>query len=258
MSAPLVEFRGVRLGYGRRTVLQGLDLRLGEGDYLGLVGPNGSGKTTLLRALIGNLPAQEGEILYRGGRERLRFGYVPQREGVDEVFPLSVEDVVLMGRYPRVGLMRRPGRQDREYAAHCLERVGLASMRRRPFSDLSGGQKQRVLMARALAGEPEVLLLDEPTTGMDLASEEDTCSLVGELHRQGMTVVMVTHLLDLVAHHARSVGILHEGLTVGPVEEVLTEERLSRLYGRPVRVVVVEGRPVVLGARPARREESPC
>ncbi len=258
MSLPLVEFRGVRLGYGRRTVLQGLDFRLQEGDYLGLVGPNGAGKTTLLRALLGNLPPREGEILYRGGRERPRFGYVPQREGVDEIFPLSVEDVVLMGRYPRLGLGRRPARSDREFAVHCLERVGMADLRYRPLSDLSGGQKQRVLMARALAGEPEVLLLDEPTTGMDLASEEDTLRLVDDLHRQGMTVVMVTHRLYLVANHARTVGILHQGLTVGPVAEVLDDRRLSALYGRPVRVSLVGGRRFVHGVLPSGEEEAAC
>lgn len=254
MTPPLIEFRGVRLGYGRRTVLQGLDLALEEGDYLGLVGPNGAGKTTLLRALVGTLRAQEGQILYRGGRDRLRFGYVPQREGVDEIFPLSVQDVVLMGRYPRIGLVRRPGRSDRDHADHCLERVGMADLRSRPFRDLSGGQKQRALMARALAGEPEVLLLDEPTTGMDLASEEDTMRLVDDVHRQGMTIVLVTHLLDLVAHHAHAVGILHEGLTVGRVEEILTDERLSALYGRRVRVHVVDGRRIVLGAEGPPRE----
>ncbi len=258
MSVPLVEFRGVRLGYGRHTVLEDLDFLLQEGDYLGLVGPNGAGKTTLLRALLGNLPAQQGRILYRGGREHPRFGYVPQREGVDEVFPLSVEDVVLMGRYPRLGLGRRPNRADREFTAGCLDRVGMADLRDRPLSDLSGGQKQRVLMARALAGEPEILVLDEPTTGMDLASEEDTLRLVDDLHRQGMTVIMVTHLLYLVANHARTVGILHHGLTVGPVEEVLDETRLSRLYGRPVRVTRVGRRRFVHGVLPSDEEEPAC
>ncbi len=258
MSVPLVEFRGVRLGYGRHAVLQDLDFLLQEGDYLGLVGPNGAGKTTLLRALLGNLSAQQGRILYRGGGERPRFGYVPQREGVDEVFPLSVEDVVLMGRYPRLGLGRRPTRADREFTAGCLERVGMADLRDRPLSDLSGGQKQRVLMARALAGEPEILVLDEPTTGMDLASEEDTLRLVDDLHRQGMTVVMVTHLLYLVANHARTVGILHQGLTVGPVEEILDEQRLSELYGRPVRVTRVGRRRFVHGGLPSEQEEAAC
>jgi len=257
MNATLVEFRRVRLGYGRHTVLSDLDLRLVRGDYLGLVGPNGAGKTTLLRALLGNLRALRGEILYPEG-QRPRFGYVPQREGVDEAFPFSVEDVTLMGRYPRMGLVHRPTRSDRDFARHCLERVGMADHRHRSLGDLSGGQKQRVLMARALAGEPEVLLLDEPTTGMDLASEEDTLHLIGDLHEQGMTVVMVTHLLYLVANHARTVGILHHGLTVGPVEEVLDETRLSRLYGRPVRVTRVGRRRFVHGVLPSDEEEPAC
>ncbi|HXE72206.1 MAG TPA: metal ABC transporter ATP-binding protein [Candidatus Nitrosotenuis sp.] len=253
----LVRFVDVTLGYGRRVVLSGVSFELRRGDYFGLVGPNGSGKTTLLRALLGNLRPKAGEILYQGQRRRcLRFGYVPQREQVDELFPLSVEDVVLMGRYGRIGLLRRPGRADREYCRQCLELVGLEERARAPFRVLSGGQKQRVLLARALAGEPEVLVLDEPTVGMDLGAEEDTMGMVDWLQEnRGLTVVLVTHELDIVARHAETMGLIHKGLVVGPVREVLTAERLSALYDRPVRVTDIEGMPVILGFEKRARDE---
>jgi ABC-type Mn2+/Zn2+ transport system ATPase subunit len=156
----LITFDGVTLGYGRRPVLTDLSFRIPEGDFLGLVGPNGAGKTTILRAILGSLAPTAGTISRADG---LRFGYVPQRDQVDYNFPLEVVDVVLMGRYDRVGLGRRPGRHDRERARAALEHVGIAHLADEPLSALSGGQRQRALIARALVGEPNLLVLDVPT-----------------------------------------------------------------------------------------------
>jgi len=231
----LITFDGVTLGYGRRPVLTGLGFEIPEGDFLGLVGPNGAGKTTILRAILGSLAPMSGSITRADG---LRFGYVPQRDQVDYNFPLKVVDVVLMGRYDRVGLARRPGKLDHDRARAALEHVGIASLANEPLSALSGGQRQRCLIARALVGEPNLLILDEPTNGMDLVSTTQILALVRELHeRDGLTVLMVSHALNEVANYVRRIALVLEGaFRVGEVDEIMTEETLSEMYGIPVEV----------------------
>ena len=157
MSAPLVKFDHATLGYGRRVVLSDLTFDIPPGDFLGLVGPNGAGKTTILRAILGSLTPMSGTVTIAPA---LRFGYVPQRDSVDYNFPLKVTDVVMMGRYDRIGVGRRPTRNDRRLALDALEHVGIADLAERQLSALSGGQKQRTLIARALVGEPNILVLD--------------------------------------------------------------------------------------------------
>jgi ABC-type Mn2+/Zn2+ transport system ATPase subunit len=231
----LITFDGVTLGYGRRPVLTGLGFEIPEGDFLGLVGPNGAGKTTILRAILGSLAPMAGTITRADG---LRFGYVPQRDQVDYNFPLKVVDVVLMGRYDRVGLARRPGKLDHDRARAALEHVGIAPLANEPLSALSGGQRQRCLIARALVGEPNLLILDEPTNGMDLVSTTQILALVRELHeRDGLTVLMVSHALNEVANYVRRIALVLEGaFRVGEVDEIMTEETLSEMYGIPVEV----------------------
>lgn len=245
----MIRFERVKLGYGRSSVLSELSFELKAGDYLGVVGPNGAGKTTLLRALMGILPPQSGRIVSLGGGRALRFGYVPQRLGVDELFPLSVSDIVMMGRFPLLGFGCRPSGADRKVVMACLERVGLSERGGSSFQMLSGGQKQRVLVARALAMEPDILILDEPTNGMDLGAEESFMELIDRLHGEAMTVVLVTHLLALVASHAKRVAILHGGLVLGEASQILTGPRLSQIYGRPVRVLEVGARRLVVTGR---------
>jgi len=224
----LVRFAGVRLGYGRRTILSGLDFAVPEGDFLGLVGPNGAGKTTVLRGILGSLRPLEGTIERSAG---LRFGYVPQRDQVDYSFPLKVLDVVLMGRYDRIGLGRRPGADDRRRAMAALEHVGIADLAERQLGDLSGGQKQRTLIARALVGEPNLLILDEPTNGMDLVSTTQILGLVRELHeRDGLTVIMVSHALNEVANYVERIAlVVGGGFRIGTVDEIMTEPVLSEM-----------------------------
>ena len=252
MSA-LVSFRGATLGYGRRVVLSGLDFEVAEGDFLGLVGPNGAGKTTVLRALLGTLAPLEGTVTRAPG---LRFGYVPQRDQVDYSFPLRVLDVVLMGRYERIGLARRPGREDRERAMAALEHVGIAELAGRPLKDLSGGQKQRTLIARALVGEPNVLVLDEPTNGMDLVATTQILGLVRELHeRDNLTVIMVSHALNEVANYVERIAlVVGGGFRIGAVDEIMTEPVLSDIYGIPVEVDSHDGHRIVLARRLAGEE----
>jgi len=254
MSA-LVSFDRVALGYGRRTVLSDLSFTVAERDFLGLVGPNGAGKTTVLRAILGTLRPQEGTLVRAPG---LRFGYVPQRDQVDYNFPLKVLDVVMMGRYDRIGLARRPGKDDRDRALAALDHVGIADLAGRQLKDLSGGQKQRTLIARALVGEPNILVLDEPTNGMDLVSTTQILGLVRELHeRDGITVIMVSHALNEVANYVERIALVVEGaFRIGSVDEIMTVPVLSEMYGIPVEVDSFNGHRIVLARRFRPGEEA--
>ena len=244
----LVSFRDATLGYSHHAVLRGINLDILEHDFLGIVGPNGSGKTTILRTFLGSLKPLAGSVTIAPG---LRFGYVPQRDAVDTLFPLQVLEVVMMGRYDRIGLGRRPKATDRELARLALDRVGIAHLADRPLNSLSGGQRQRTLIARALVGEPNVLVLDEPTNGMDLVATTQILGLVRDLHeRTGITVVMVSHALNEVANYVERIALVHEGgYVVGTVDEVMTQQSLSAMYGIPVEVSSFEGHRIVLAKR---------
>jgi ABC-type Mn2+/Zn2+ transport system ATPase subunit len=256
MTPPLIEFRGVALGYGHRVVLRNISFAIESGDYLGLVGPNGAGKTTIVRAILGTLAPLAGSVrIGTGGQERVHVGYVPQRDSIDSVLPYTAQEVVLMGRYRQIGLIRRPTTGDRAITDRALayaEAIGFADA---PFKDLSGGQKQRVLIARALATQPEVLILDEPTNGMDLSSRLSILQLIAYLHEeQRLTVIMVSHLLDDVANHVRRLAIVQQGVfQVGVVEEILTGPNLSSLYQRPIDVVRIGSHTAIL---PGENRES--
>ncbi|MEX0843083.1 MAG: metal ABC transporter ATP-binding protein [Gemmatimonadota bacterium] len=245
-AAPLISFRGAVLGYHGRPILPPLDVEILEGDFLGLVGPNGSGKTTILRAMMGLVNPLEGSVSLNAA-DRIRFGYVPQRKALDSGWPLRAIDVVMMGLLDRVGILRRPSGEHRQEAARAMEATDILDLAEVSFDALSGGQKQRTLIARALAGRPSVLLLDEPTAGMDFPSTQAILSVLDELHAGGITIVMVTHQLNEVANTTRRVGLLGpEGIHVGPNRDVLTSERLSGLYGVPVNVVELAGDVVIL------------
>jgi ABC-type Mn2+/Zn2+ transport system ATPase subunit len=230
---PLVQFQDVQLGYGRQVVLQNVQLDIFRGDFFGLVGPNGSGKTTLLRCLLGILKPLRGQVARAEG---LRIGYVPQREMLDPLFPLTALDIVLMGRYPHAGIFRSPRRNDRELAMQCLEQVGLADSAHKLYRELSGGQRQRVLIARALAVQPNLLVLDEPTNGLDLPTEAAILGFIERLHQHdGLTIVLVSHVLNVVARYASRMGVLLDGrLLVGDAEQLMQEQVLEEVYGVPV------------------------
>ncbi len=254
MSA-LVAVHGAAIGYGREPFLSGIDLSVAEGDFLAMVGPNGGGKTTLLRVLLGALPLLAGRREQRGP---LRIGYVPQRDHVDTIWPLTAAEVVIMGRYPLLGPARRPDGVDHDAVRIALERVGIGHVAERPYGELSGGQRQRTLIARALAADPELLALDEPTNGMDPAAELETMEVLRALHGGGRrAIVMVSHRLEAVANYARSLAFLDKDralFRVGSLEEMLQPAALSQLYGREVAVREENGRrfvyPVNGEARP--------
>ncbi len=243
----LIELRQVRVGHHRQPLLPPIDLNIAPGIFLGVVGPNGSGKTTIVKTILGLLPPVSGVVEFPAKR-RPRFGYVPQRDSVDPSFPLTALQIALMGRYGIIGPGRRPKPADLERARTALADVGAADLAERPYHALSGGQRQRVLVARALAGEPEILILDEPTTGMDLPSERSMLDLVASFTQRQIAVVMISHHLGLVSDYAGVLALVAgpgRHVEIGPREEILTSSRLTQIYGRPVAVRSVEGHAVV-------------
>lgn len=250
MSERLIDIHDATFGYGRTVVLRKVEFGLDAGDFVGLVGPNGAGKTTLLRGLLGLVRPQGGErrINPPGGAADVVFGYVPQEKAVDPFFPLSVLDVVLMGRYRVLGPGRRPTPQDRRMALACLGHVQLEHLANTSFQELSGGQKQRVLLARAFAAEPHVLVLDEPTSAMDLAAEKGLMSVIKEQHEaRGLTVVLATHDLNLIGRYASKIAIVAGGHVIsGPPQDLLKTGQLREVYGVDLEVHEVQGRRLIL------------
>jgi manganese/iron transport system ATP-binding protein len=248
---PALLLDGATAAFGRDVVLQGITGRLDAGGSLALIGPNGAGKTTLIRAVLGLVPLASGRIEVLGrapAHARGRVAYVPQAEALDRSFPVSALQVVLMGRYRRVGWLRRPGRADRERAADALERVGLGSRAKDRFGLLSGGQRQRVLLARAIAQEAELLLLDEPFNGVDSTTTDVLLEVIGELRATGVSAVMSTHDLA-VAHLACDEACLlnRHQVAFGPIERTLTADRLRETYGGAA--VVLAGGSTILTTR---------
>lgn len=242
-----LEVRGLWAGYQSRVALEDVSFQLPAGSLTGLVGPNGSGKSTLLRVIVGLQSPWRGSVSVLGenGRQgRRHLGYMPQTELVDWSFPVSVFDVVMMGRYGRLGLLRRPGRQDRQIVRRCLEQVGLSDLADRQIGELSGGQQRRALIARALAQKGEVLLLDEPTTGLDASAQHDLLELLELLRNDGKTLLVATHDLSWVATCCDCCILVNTRLIAcGQPREVLTEERLLAAYQHHLAALLVSGRP---------------
>jgi manganese/iron transport system ATP-binding protein len=226
---------GVWAGYNGRPALEDIDLCLSRGNMVGLVGPNGSGKSTLIKVVLGLVRPWRGEVTVFGrpvDRMRTRVAYTPQAELVDWQFPVTVAEVVMMGRYGRLGPLRRPRRQDRLAVEQSLERVGIEGLADRQIGELSGGQQQRMLVARALAQEPEVLLLDEPMVALDATSQHELLTLFEELREQGKTLLVATHDLTCVAESFDAGLLLNRRVVAyGPPTEIFTEERLNEAYG---------------------------
>ncbi len=239
MASPVIEMRGLDFSYdGRNNVLEDVSLAVSELDFASVIGPNGGGKTTLLKIVLGLLQATAGTVRVLGTsprRARPRIGYMPQYATLDPSFPVEVGEVVLMGRLGPTLPVGRFSRTDREAAESALERVGLAGLGRRPFAEVSGGQRQRVLLARALASDPELLLLDEPASGLDQKVEQDFFELLRELNRS-KTLLLVSHDLGFVQSFVRSVICVHRTVDVHPTAS-LDGTTISELYGGEVRAV---------------------
>jgi manganese/zinc/iron transport system ATP- binding protein len=235
VSVPALEARDVTVAFDRRPALWGVDLTLNGPGLVGVVGPGGGGKSTLLKAALGLVPLVGGGVTVFGvpaERARPRVGYVPQRHGVDWGYPVSTLDVALMGACGRLSWFRRPGAAERELARACLAQVGLGGLERRPVGRLSVGQRQRALLARALAQRADLYLVDEPTAGVDGATEEAVFAVLRELRSQGKTLLVVHHdLRQVPACFDRVVLLNRRVVAAGPTAEAFTAENLRRTFG---------------------------
>lgn len=255
--------RGLSFRYpgAARDAVAGIDLAVRAGEFIALLGPNGSGKSTLLRLLLGSLRATHGAVLY-GGRNveewpraelARRIGVVTQTEEI--AFPITVRELVAMGRYPYLGAWRRETADDRRAITRALDRCEVGALAGRSVLELSGGERQRARLARALAQQPRSLVLDEPTAALDIAHEMSLFELLAALSRDGATVLVVTHHINLAARYARRLALLDAGRIVadGEPAAVLTRDTIETVYQWPVRIRIEEGAPQVV---PARRPQT--
>lgn len=234
-TVPPLEVHDMTVAYHRKPVLWDINLALPEGQLTGIIGPNGAGKSTLIKAILGLVPKVSGRVRICGKpyeQQRHLVGYVPQRESVDWDFPISALDVVLMGRYGRLGWFRRPGKADRQAALESLDQVGMADYADRQIAQLSGGQQQRVFLARALVQDARIYFMDEPFSGVDAATEAAIVELLRELKQRGRTMVVVHHDLQTVERYFDYLILLNMRIVaVGATKEVFTPINLKHTYG---------------------------
>ncbi len=241
MTHPIIRFDHASFGFPGTVALEDISLSILESEFVGVIGPNGSGKTTLCRAVLGLMAPLSGTLrVLDCACEELRchhralIGYLPQKGMIDRNFPVTVLEAVMMGRYGALGLFRRPSRKDRDIARQALTQVGMDHHRDSALGALSGGQQQRVFIARALAQQPRILLLDEPTTGLDLTAQHSVVELIQQLHQElKLTVLMITHDINMIRSRVDRLVLLKTKLfAAGPPQDVLKPEILSQVYGK--------------------------
>jgi manganese/zinc/iron transport system ATP- binding protein len=239
--------RDVTVAYGRKVVLKGVQADIRRGQVVGVVGPNGGGKSTLLKAILGMVPLVSGSVSLFGKPAtsmRSRIAYVPQREGVDWQFPVTVRDVVMMGRYPHAGWLKRHSDEDRTIVDEVLHRVDVAAYSESQIGQLSGGQQQRVFIARALAQEADVLLLDEPMNGIDATTQDVILKVIDEQKDAGRIVLLATHDLVSASCACDCLCCVNERMvSYGPLAETYTTENLAATYGGPLIMLGRQGAP---------------
>jgi len=242
----IIEIKNISFSYGDVLVLKDVSLSVHQGDYLGIIGPNGSGKSTLLRLMLGLIRPTSGEIRLFGEpinkfKNWSKIGYVPQKAiNFDSLFPATVSEVVEMGRYGRLGLFRRFGENDKKVVEKVLQQVEMYDFKDRLIGDLSSGQQQRVFIARALAAEPEVIFLDEPTVGIDVKTQENFYSLLKKLnHELNITLILVSHDLEVITKEATEMACVNQNLVYhSDPEACLLPENVHGLYGKNSGIVV--------------------
>ena len=248
-ARPLVQLTGLNAGYQGSRVLRDVNLRVMPGEFVGLLGPSGSGKTTLLRTILGAVQIQAGTALVNGEpvrRRRNRAGYVPQIETIDWNFPVTVEEAVMMGRTMSNAWFPWFRKQERELAYDMMDRLGIANLAKRHIRQLSGGQQQRVFLARALVSNPELLLLDEPTSGVDVKTRDDVMHLLHDLNHAGITIILTTHEINAVAVHLpRIIGMNGSIVADGPPHLVIAPHILREVYGAEMPVIQFQGMTMV-------------
>jgi zinc/manganese transport system ATP-binding protein/zinc transport system ATP-binding protein len=252
---PIISLQNITCGYDGHTILSGVSVEIAAGAFVGLVGPSGSGKTTVLRTLLGQVRPTAGRVtingvtLTRRGQAAPGLAYVPQLETVDWDFPITVEQAVLMGRIRAMGWLPWPNATDKQQVTELLERLGLARCAHHSIRQLSGGQQQRVFLARALISNPQILLLDEPTSGIDVKTRGEVLALLREINAQGITVLLTTHELTAVAATLPEVICIRGRVVAhGAPEAVFTPEVLTETYHAPMRVFRHEGQLLVAEA----------
>ena len=238
-SHTIISLENICFSYTNEAVIKDISLEIHKGDYVGIIGPNGGGKSTLLKLMLGILKPDKGEIKFFGTplkqfKRWHKIGYVPQRTHIDMNFPVSVEEIVAMGRYGKRGLFHFPNTEDKKKVLQALEQVDMQEFKDRQISDLSGGQQQRVFIARALATEPEIIFLDEPTVGVDVKTQKQFYALLRKLNRElDLTLILVSHELDVVAHEATELGYINRTMEYyGNPEEFLKGEYFHKLIGK--------------------------
>lgn len=243
---PYIQLEDVNFSYGGNPVLEGVSFSVEKGDYLGIIGPNGGGKTTLLKIILGLIEPDSGVVRIMGHdihnlKDRSVVGYVPQRIGAaHHPFPATVEEVVASGRIVKVGILKKFSATDRAAIEHAIEMAGIKEYRKRLIGNLSGGEMQKVFIARALAGEPKILILDEPTTGVDVGSQKKFYEFLAKLnHEHHLTIMFVSHDVDIVSNEAKTIICLNRNLVCeGPADKIMNEEIIKKLYGDKINVVV--------------------
>jgi manganese/iron transport system ATP-binding protein len=236
-----LEVETISIGYGDKIILRDLSFQIPHGSRVAVVGPNGAGKSTLFKALVGLLPLQSGRILIHGeslGSHQDCVAYVPQREEVDWRFPVTVHDVVMMGRFNQMGWFSRASARDKSLVSDSLQQMGIANLAEQPIGQLSGGQQQRAFLARAIAQEPHILLMDEPFTGVDVTTQDATLRLLDHLQEQRVTALVSTHDLNLAASRFDLVLLLnHRLIAFGTPSEVFVKENLAQAFGNSLLVM---------------------
>lgn len=236
-----IEINGLSVSYDSKRVLTNIFLQIENGSLTGVIGPNGAGKSTLFKSILGLVEPNAGVIRIFGKEirtQRKRIAYVPQRDEVDWTFPATVMDIVLMGRYPHLGMFQRIGENDRKIALHALEDLGIEAFRDRQIGELSGGQQQRVFIARALAQQPDIFMLDEPFVGVDITTEEKIISILKEQAKAGKTLLVVHHDLSNVRKYFDSVLLLNQRLVAhGKTNDVFTDQNIAAAYGAQLTIL---------------------
>lgn len=236
--AVAIDVKELTVAYDGLRVLDDVSFAVDAGTLVGIVGPNGAGKSTLIKALLGLVPSESGRVSFfgRGLHDvRQNIAYVPQRTAIDWDFPITVLETVLIGTYPQLGWLRRPGKKELAKAYECLEKVGMERYAKRQISRLSGGQQQRMFIARALAQDPVLLFLDEPFVGVDTASEQTILAILKELRDEGKTALIVHHDLPKVREHFDEALLLNKALYGhGPATEMVTRDRIAELFAMPI------------------------
>jgi len=236
-----LEIENASIGYGEKIVIHDLSFQVPHGARVAVVGPNGAGKSTLFKALVGILPVHSGQILIHGqslGTHKDCVAYVPQREDVDWRFPVTVRDVVMMGRYGQIGWWSRPSKTDKQIVHKSIDQMGIADLADLSIGQLSGGQQQRAFLARSLAQEPHILLMDEPFTGVDATTQEVTFGLLDHLQSQQVTTIISTHDLNLAATRFDHILLInHRLIAYGSPQQVFTKENLAAAFGNSLLVM---------------------